>query len=96
MTLETAIKLLKEIVHHHQLYFHPYKHNIPSRFLPETAGVYLEAFEKARTEARTQTDLNRIITAEVLYRDFKDPTGDDEMTKLFTKLENNPNATWIK
>ena len=96
MTLVTALELIKEIVHGHQIYAHKYGHNIPSRFLSETAGVYFEAFGVVKSHARNQAEINRALVAEALYRDFTDPTGDDETTKLFGKLQNQTEATWIK
>jgi len=84
MTLD---ELIKELQHNHTAYFHIYRHNIPTSVLSFTAGDFLKVISEARSSKRAYEDFDKINTAEVLYRDFVDPYGEDETRRLFEKSE---------
>lgn len=83
MTLE---ELVKELVHKHAVFYHRYGQNIPSSVLSFSAGEYLDVISNSRSSEDAYKNTNRITTAEVLYKDFIDPIGNDEMSRIFNKI----------
>jgi hypothetical protein len=79
MTLD---ELIKELQYNHTSYFHIYKHNIPTSVLSFSAGEFLGVISKARSSERAYEDFDKINTAVVLYHDFVDPDGADEMRRF--------------
>ena len=79
-------ELIKELTEKHDIYFHIYGHNIPTSKLSFSAGEYLQVISKARSSKDAYDNFDKIDTTEVLYRDFVDPKGEDEMSRLLKMI----------
>jgi len=79
-------EIITELQYNHTSYFHKHGHNIPSSVLSFSAGEFLDVIGKERSSKTAYENYDKINTAVILYKDFVDPEGKDEMSKSFTKL----------
>lgn len=78
--------LLSELTEKHAKYLPVYGHNIPTSVLSFSAGEHLSIISKERSSSNAYENFDKIEKAVDLYRDFVDPMGEDEMTRLFRKI----------
>lgn len=78
--------LLSELTKNHAKYFPIHGHNIPTSVLSFSAGEHLNIISKERSSSNAYENFDKIEKAVELYRDFVDPFGEDEMSKLFRKI----------
>lgn len=79
-------ELLSELTEKHTKYFPIYRHNIPTSVLSFSASEHLNIVSKERSSSNAYENFDKIEKAVELYRDFVDPMGEDEMTRLFRKI----------
>ena len=84
--MSTFDKIAKEIVDKHAIFFGRYGDQIPSCVLSFSASEYLKAISKVRSSEDAYINFKRISTIDILYRDFVDPNGNDEMSRAIAKV----------
>lgn len=84
MTLD---ELIKELSEQHTAYFNTHGHNIPTSVLSFSASEYLDVIGKARSAPDAYENFEKISTTEVLWKDFVDPNGEDQMSRFMRGIK---------
>lgn len=84
MTLD---QLIIELSEQHTAYFNSHGHNIPTSVLSFSASEYLDVISKARSARDAYENFEKINTANVLWKDFVDPKGEDQMSRFIRSIK---------